>query len=141
MGFFRVSVIIPMVLKMKRSMRTMSWLLAAALLGGGFPSRAEAKGYSSGGHSYSSHSSSSSGGNAAPTPASPARKADSTPPKSYNPGSGHTFSSGSDPSPAATGPSAVPRKAVPDAGRSQSFDTAAARAKKEQTSKSEFTQF
>jgi hypothetical protein len=61
----------------KRAMRTVICLVTAALLAGGFPFRAEAKSYSSGGgHSYSSHSSSSGGSH------------------SFSSGSSHSFSSG-----------------------------------------------
>ena len=61
----------------KRPIRTMVCLLTAALLAGGWPFRAEAKSYSSGGgHSYSSHSSSSGGSH------------------SFSSGGGHSFSSG-----------------------------------------------
>ena len=77
MGFWPGSGIMPPVQVVKRPMRTVICLLAAALLAGGFPFRGEAKSYSGGGgHSYSSHSSSSGGSH------------------SFSSGGSHSFSSG-----------------------------------------------
>ena len=77
MCFWPTYGIMPPVQSVKRATRTAISLLAAVLLAAGFPFRAEAKSYSSGGgHSYSSHSSSFGGSH------------------SFSSGSSHTFSSG-----------------------------------------------
>ena len=77
MGFWPTYGIMHPVQSVRRATRTAICLLAAVLLAAGFPFRAEAKSYSSGGgHSYSSHSSSFGGSH------------------SFSSGSSHTFSSG-----------------------------------------------
>ena len=70
----------------RRPIRTVICLLAAALLAGGLPFRGEAKSYSSGGgHSYSSHSSSFGGSHSFSSGSS----------HSFSSGGSHSFSSGS----------------------------------------------
>ena len=85
MGFRPGSGIMLPVEVVKRPMRTVICVLAAALLAGGIPFRGEAKSYSSGGgHSYSSHSSTFGGSHSSGFGAS----------HSSSSGSGHSFSSG-----------------------------------------------
>ena len=146
-------------------------LLAVMVLCAALPCSGLAKGYSSGGHSYSSHSSSShssgfsssrsSGGSSTRGSSSSGSKSFSSSPgknyssgstwsdsnrkgysssKSYSSDSGKTFQPGIPGDNHRTPAPALARKDKVDSG-GFAFDTAAARARKEEASKEQFTQY
>ncbi len=149
----------------------MSWCLAMVLLGAGLPDANGASGYSHSGHSYSSHSSSSHSSSYGSGRSSGAgsRSSGGGGSKSFSSGSGKNYSSGSNwnsnnrkgysssksysSDSGKTFKSSSPRENAPaSAGAARqtrqdssssgfSFDTAAARARKEEASKSKFTEF
>ena len=135
---------------MKTLRGTISWIVAAALVVTATPFSSEAKGYSSGGHSYSSHSSSShsssSGGRS-----SGGRSFQSGGGKSYSSGSswggggakgyssGRSYSSSGDHLFNSHSGSVGSRS---DASPNRfAFDNAAARARKEEASRQDYTRF
>ena len=149
-------------LAMKTLSRTIGWMLAALLVAA-VPLSSEAKGYSSGGHSYSSsgsHSSSSSGGHSSyssgGSSGSKSYSSGSTwsgggsrsysSGKSYSSGVDHLFTSHSGGNGAGGGSGASGAAATParksDAGSSRfTYDSAAARAHKEETSRQDYSRF
>jgi hypothetical protein len=164
---------------MKGPTRTVSWLLAAALLSTACPLSSQGKGYTSGGgHSYSSSSSRSSGFSSSRSSGSSSSRSSGgglshssgSSSKSYQSGSGKSYSSGStwkgdsrhgyssgktyssspghgSTSGAGAGHEARPARPALATGRTGpernrfSFDTAAARAKKEEVSQREYKGF
>jgi hypothetical protein len=127
------------------------WL--AALLVFGFALNSQAKGYSSGGHSYSSHSSSSGGGShsfssggGGHSSGGSSHSFSSSSGKSYSSGSSwadsgrHSYSSGKSYSSGSSSSSFGTTKHNPSSS-GFNFDTGAARARKEEASKADFTRF
>ena len=132
-------------------MKTWTGLALAAVLAIGFPIAGQAKGYSSGSHSYSSHSSSFGGSHSFGSGGGSSHSSSfgGASSHSFSPGGGKSYSSGS----AWSGDSrksyssgksygAAPHhSSSPGFGDGFSFDTASARARKEQTSKQDYTRF
>jgi hypothetical protein len=142
------------VLVMKGAIRTVRCLALALIISLGLPLRSDAKGYSSGSHSYSSSSHSSSFGSShsfssgSHSFSSSSWGGSSThnlnfgssSSRSFNSGSGKSYSSGSlwnDQS----RHSYSSGKSYSSSWSQFSFDTAAARARKEMASKQDFTRF
>ncbi len=155
MGFFSIAGIIRLDHVMKRPTRMLICLLLSALLATCCPCRSHAKSYSSGGgrsySSSSSHSSSSGGSKSFHSSGGKSYSSGSnwsdnnrrsySSVKSYSSGAAHNFSSGNG-KPNAARPREPASKPGPDRSpNALNFDTAAARASKEQASKSDFTRF
>lgn len=140
---------------MKTLRGTISWIVAAALVVTAVPFSSEAKGYSSGGHSYSSSSSHGSSFSSSRSSFGGSRSSSG---KSFQSGGGKSYSSGSSGGGGGRGyssgksyssggdhlfssrPGGVASKPDASSGRF-TFDNAAARARKEEVSRQDYTRF